>query len=118
MSNNRTVNRHLACTLTENELLSFGTELADVNLTIQTTEAEKKEAAKAFNATLKRDRLREKLVSEFIRTGIEEREVNCQWNYDFDSGRKTLVRNDTGEVLESDMISDRERQDGFFDNDE
>lgn len=49
-------------------------------------------------------------LSEKVYSEKEFRETSCEWCYDFEKGTKTLWRLDTNEEMETEIISEYEKQ--------
>ncbi len=49
-------------------------------------------------------------LSRIIEAGKENREIECEWIFDYERTMKTLVRRDTGEIIESDKLTQDEMQ--------
>jgi hypothetical protein len=45
-----------------------------------------------------------------VNTGKEPRMVECEWTFNFIKLEKSLVRQDTGEVISTEPLTDSERQ--------
>lgn len=45
-----------------------------------------------------------------IRKGVEDRDVDCRWEYNFTTGYKRLIRLDTHDVIEQQVMTTAERQ--------
>lgn len=105
--------RELKCVLTEGETLTYSRELAKKNQ--DRTDAE--QAKKAVMADYK-DKI-ETLTTDInqlarkISNGYEHKPVDCTWHFDWESGKKTLYRNDTGERVDVADITPYERQQGL-----
>ncbi len=85
------------------------TELLDVTCEVE----ERKELRSSVMNRKKvaEDRLVE--LSQALRAGKEEREVECEWRPRFGENRAELIRLDTYERLESRPLNDEERQQAF-----
>jgi hypothetical protein len=101
----------LPCLLTSDEEKAKGRELAALHTRLQVLESQKK----AFN-----DEIKSKVagteanistISQQISTGIEHRDVNCFWQYDRPTlGDKTLIREDTMEIVRIEEMTDDDKQ--------
>jgi len=65
-----------------------------------------KEDEETRNGSIKR-------ISRIVATGIDHRPVRCARFYDFGAGKVTISRIDTGEIVQTREITDRERQDNL-----
>lgn len=77
---------------------------------LEALEQEKKDVVKDYGDRIKF--LKESLgrTSDALRNGWEDREVPCQWYYDYTNGTAELRRNDNGEVMKCRTIDPEERQ--------
>ncbi len=105
--------RDFACTLTELEKLEYGKKLADLGYSKEQIEADKKAATEGFKQQLAAVESGSKRLISAIRDGMERREVDCEWIYRWESLTKELVRCDTGEIVEREVIGVDERQIGL-----
>jgi hypothetical protein len=102
----KTCTRKLYCELTTDELVARGNELAQ-----ELTGIVKLELGRArLNAKIKPKKERVEELAVIIDAKKEERDVKCNWYYDYERGQKTLHREDTFELLEDDIIREHERQ--------
>jgi len=76
-------------------------------------EANKKAAAAAYTDKIKTADVQIQSLARKISTGKEFREVECAWNYDWNGGRKFLIRQDTFDQIDVRSITDDERQQHF-----
>lgn len=67
--------------LTAEELAEKGNTLAAIINEIEDIEGEKKEASDEFNARLKTKRAECSLLANAIESGEEDREIECQWEW-------------------------------------
>jgi hypothetical protein len=98
--------RTLPVVLSNREIQSFGEEQSKALLNVCDLKAQRSE----LNKEIKPLETRINALAEIIDTGIEEREVNCAWLFDYVSSHKTLIREDTGEVLEEKALTETELQ--------
>ena len=92
---NYTEDRHLECALTDEEVQQYGEDLAHRLLDIGALELEKARV----NSKIKPIKEEvEELVTK-IDTKKEVRSVICDWHYDWDAGKKRLIRTDTYDTL-------------------
>ena len=107
------VARNLPVVLNDNEKREYGRKLADLEHNKEQIELEKKAASDTFKEQLSAVDAGIRRFVTSIRDGIERREVECEWVYFWESLTKQLVRCDTDEVIERDMIGQDERQIGL-----
>lgn len=96
----------LPCSLTDEELIKKVNEVSALQFSFEEEDALKKThgiKAKKLKADID-------IIINQISTKTEYREVECTWEYNWDSGYKTLVRIDTGEIMNNLPIEDFERQ--------
>ena len=106
--------RELSCKLTEAELLLRGDEMADAELRIEQLKLERS----GVSESIKHQReLRRKLAGA-IDAGKELRDVRCAWIEDFVHNCYHLVRQDTGEVIDTRAMTGDDRQEALFDGGE
>jgi len=105
---NYTEMRHLDCVLTDEEVKQYGEDLAHRLMDITALELEK---ARVNNKIKPIKSEVEELVAK-IDTKKEVREVACDWHYDWDKGKKRLIRTDTYATLPNTTfdISEDEKQ--------
>ena len=99
----KTINRSLFVQFTQDEKIDLGAKCAKISEEIDKIESDKKRV----------NGLREDLSVELQRfqKGGEHREVKCSVHYNEPrSGRKTIIRQDTGEVLGDEPMTEQERQ--------
>lgn len=103
--------KELRCALTDEELLERGQALARALEQMQKREAD----GKAYAANVKSDIEQYKKEGQRLYHHISEksewRQVECEEVHDFDEGKVSLVRLDTGEVVSERRMWDEERQD-------
>ncbi|MCK5236169.1 MAG: hypothetical protein KAR06_04205 [Deltaproteobacteria bacterium] len=107
---NNTESRNLSVKLTEGEILDYSNTLAKTNMDLAATEDRKTTATAAFGHEIKRHKAEINILSHKVATREEYRDVECEWEFDFVEGKKTLYRTDTGEQVESAPINDYDRQ--------
>jgi hypothetical protein len=108
--------RTLPVRLTEDEITQRGRAIAKFVKDQTEIEEAKKTAMSGFKEKL--DVCAESIgkLSRSITTGEEDREVECHWNKDFGRRVADLIRNDTGEVVETRPLSADEMQEKLFPN--
>lgn len=110
---NRTTKRPLTVVLNEDEKRAYAGELARITTEQSTLEDQKKEVVAEYAAKIKRCLAQGRELAVKISTGREMRDVECVWDYDYDSGIKTLFRNDNGEEVDAGKITEDEKQEYF-----
>ena len=109
-STKKTVTRLLLCKLSDKELAKAGVEL-DANMSkIEGKEAEKKAAVDAIKADVELlEGVTIKLRS-LLKSGGEEREVDCEETTDYRMGEVRVKRLDTGEIFQRRTMAQSEYQ--------
>lgn len=114
--------RILRCDLSEKETQLYGKEQAELHQEIDGLTEEKKSCASNYKARIEEKGARARRIGNYITSGWQEKEVNCSWVYEtagrdqatgemiFHPEKKSLVREDTGEVVEIREITNDERQ--------
>jgi hypothetical protein len=105
--------RTLPCALTDTEKIRYGRQLADYENDSEQIELDRKAAADGFKERLSAVDGSIRRLAVVIRDGIERRDVECEWIYHWESFTKQLIRCDTNEVIESEVIGHDERQLGL-----
>ncbi len=105
-----TFKENLKTQLTEAELKEYAKTLSEKYLEHGQLEADKKGVVAEYKA--KTDILEGQLslLSQKVSTQHEWRDVECHWAYNWKSDRKCLIREDTGEIVREDKITQQDRQ--------
>lgn len=94
--------RILPVPLTEEELVSIGSELSGYQLEKEKLESEKTAIVKDYNDQIKGKEMLISGLAHQINVGTKNVEVECFWTPDDPiEGKKTLYRFDTGEFIET-----------------
>lgn len=107
--------RQLLCPLTDTELSETADLMAAKLQEAQSLEAELERVKRDFKAKQQAVDGAISLCAQKIRSKSVLREVDCAWTYDWEHGKKTLTRKDTGEVVVTETIRDFEHQRHFDD---
>jgi len=106
--------KRLPVKLSDDELLERGKQLVESMRKTAVAEAERE----ADNKKRKGDiALMEEVTSRLasiIRDGQEDREVECELRKDFEHSSVTTVRTDTGEIVDTRVMDNEERQEQMF----
>lgn len=113
----KTFGKSLRVALTDEETLSRAKDLAKAQQDLEETERSKKEVMDDFKSKVSRHESEISILSRAISNGYEYRDVPCYWDYNWTDGRKSLVRTDTMETVETEKISDWERQERIGEDD-
>lgn len=106
--------RDLPVKLTEAELLEKGDRIADIEFEIDGLVEQRKK----LNRKIKDLNVERHNLSRDVDTGTEERQVACRWQEDYDQNCKHLVRQDTGETIDTVALTADDRAVEFdFDGD-
>ena len=103
----------LDCTLTGQEILYRSETLARRLHEHDQVDADRKSRAAGDRAALKGLEAEIGRLAKQVRLGVEEREVECDWE-PADGGLVNLIRRDTGEVVRWRLMTERERQRELF----
>ncbi len=106
----RSTTRELFCALTEAEVGARAAELARITTQLSELEDEKKSVMSTFKDKIDRCIVDSRSLARKVSERREMRIVKCDWHYDYQVGKATLARVDTGEVLEERPLTAEERQ--------
>lgn len=104
------ITRLVKCLLTVSEITERGRSLAKAEGHYADVESEKDAVTKQFKRDLDSIGGRIGQLSAAIRDEAEMRDVECLWENDFVSMTKRLRRTDTGDIVETAVMSEAERQ--------
>ena len=102
--------RNLQCSLTRDERLIYAGDLAKAEQDKISVEERLKELKDEFKLKLSQIEVEIGKKSRAINNGYEYRDIKCEWSHDWEKGKKTLFRLDTNEIVETDDISEYEKQ--------
>lgn len=111
----RTRVQPLPCKLDDNEVRLRGIELAEAAKRHIDLQDEKKESAKNFKAQIDATNRDIARLKDSVRHAVEVRDIECELQYDFYMGKVTVVRKDSGEVIEVRAMTPTEAQGDLFD---
>ena len=100
----------LKCLFTDAERLEKGFEIAEKQAKLAELDGDLKSIKTQLGAQMVEAQARIDSLCNQIRTGYEFRQIECRIEYDWESETKRTIRNDTGETVRTDPISDDERQ--------
>jgi len=103
--------RPLPVKLTEPELVKRGDEMASCELKIE----ELKASRSAINGEISGEVKRRAELAHVIDSGVETREVRCEWQPDFAKNVFRLVRLDLGATIDTRAMSADDRVGDLFD---
>lgn len=100
----------LKCHFTQDEMTEFRDNLANSIMDLSSIEDEKKSVMSDYTAKINEKKAMINRVASNIRNGYEHREVKCRIDYDFTRRVKTFAREDTGEIVQEEVITADECQ--------
>ena len=105
-----TFKENLKTRLTKPELEEYAKSLSEKYIEHGQLESDKKGVVAEYKG--KTDTLEGQLslLSQKVSTQHEWRDVECHWGYDWKTDKKVLVRQDTGEVVREEKITQADRQ--------
>jgi hypothetical protein len=106
--------RKLPVQLTDDELQQRSQALVGNIKQTDALKEEKKTATSEFKARIGACNDVTKRLTEIISSGKEERDVECEMTKDYKGGTVTVVRLDTGEVVETRPMTADERQESMW----
>ncbi len=110
MEEKKIFKKSLSCNLTDEELLAYSKELAKASQDKEGTDRKRKEVADDYKAQITRLDAEISILSRKIGNGYEHRDIDCYWMPDWTTGRKSLIRTDTEEIVQTAAIEESERQ--------
>lgn len=102
--------KDLPCVMTAAEKALKSDQLVAVLGTINDLEEEKKAATAELGAKLKSEKKRGGFLAHEVRTGKEVRPIECVERNRYEDDLVDLIRNDTGEVVQTRAMDPRDRQ--------
>jgi hypothetical protein len=106
----RTISKSLGCRLADDELLTFGTELAEAVQAIGREETRQVNIKAQLKAALTELEARRSRLASLVSSREEYREVPVDVWFNYQTGKVQEVRQDTGEVVGSRWMTGEERQ--------
>ena len=107
--------RELPCQLNNEELADLSNTLAAKTMELAELEDRKKSVASDFKAKIDQMAATNNVIARKVNSKTDLRQVECVWQFDWENGKKTLFRTDTGEQIAADFIKDFEMQTHFDD---
>lgn len=105
--------RELPCHLNPVELKERAKQLAEVDQQIFSKKEARKAVTKKLNDEIKNLEEQQRNLAESIDTEKEPRMVTCKWIEDYGQNCKNLVRQDTGETVDTVAMTAEDRQLGL-----
>ncbi len=108
---NLTFQRSVRQTLTIEDKLRIGSELAEAVAKQVAAEEELKAIKADYNNRIARSGATANTCQIALNNGWQMVDVDCSWVMDFPlMGQKSIVRTDTNEIVETEKMTDRDRQ--------
>ena len=95
--------------LTQEEKVAAGEQAADAYAMIEERQKDLKDIKKKIESEISEAESKISRSNDLLRKGYEVRPVSCTRILDFDRGTSTEVRDDTGEVVSEDQLTDKEK---------
>jgi hypothetical protein len=105
-----TFKENLKTRLSAKELADYAQTLSEKYIDNVQLEADKKGLVAEYKAKIDVILGEMGLLSQKVSTQHEWRDVECHWAYNWKTDKKELVREDTGEIVRVDKISQADRQ--------
>jgi adenine-specific DNA methylase len=105
-----TFKENLKTKLSPEELAEYAKTLSEKYIENVQLEADKKGVVAEYKAKIDVILGQMGLLSQKVSTQQEWRDVDCHWGYNWDTDKKVLIRQDTGEVVREDKITQSDRQ--------
>jgi hypothetical protein len=102
--------RKLECVLKDSEKLVYSKELSDTFREKDAEEESLKSYSTQAKAAIQGCVEKMKLLSLKLSSGKEYRDVVCAVAYDWEKGTRTYIREDTGEIVDTDIIPETDIQ--------
>ena len=102
--------RSMFVKLTPGEVAVYALDAARVTLDIGELEDQKKAAASTFKDRIDRSFCVVRELSRKVKDGQELRDVKCTWHADYETRKAFLIRDDTGEEIQSRDLTAQELQ--------
>ena len=104
------ISKLLPCIFTEEEMRERAQRLTQCTLEIARKEQEKKDLTASITSVIKSQKTIQSDLARELDKGGEQRMVECQTIMDLGRNLFVCVRKDTGEVIESRELTEKERQ--------
>jgi hypothetical protein len=102
--------KNLSCDLTQDEISQYSQELARITGEQSEIEAQKKEVMSDFAAKLNKCTADGRVLARKIITKKEDRQVECDLEFDYKTGMVYTVRCDNGVTIDQRKLTEDERQ--------
>jgi hypothetical protein len=101
---------NLKTKLSPEELSEYAKTLSEKYIEHGQIEADKKSIVSAYKARTDTIEGEMGLLSQKVSTQHEWRDVECHWGYNWNTDKKVLIRQDTGEIVRQEKITQADRQ--------
>ena len=108
------VKEFLKCILTEKETREIAQNLAVAVMSKDEAEGALKSAQTQIKSKIALHEAELTSFAEKLRSGFEMRNVECEVDADYELGKVTIIRLDTGEIVRERTMSNDERQGKLF----
>ena len=106
----KTFKKMLECKLTTEEHLKKSMELSKTLDSIDAAEDKLEMAKSQIKSDITSLEATKNKLKKIVSSGVEFREVECDIVYDWDANTKSIIRPDTGEVVDVDIIPEADLQ--------
>lgn len=110
------VSSWLPCELSEEEVLKAAREMAERLAKLDELEDQLASVKKQIGSDIDAANAQVGKFRDMVRTGIEHRNVMCTIRYEWARGKKITQRDDTGEIVREEAVSESERQQNLLEN--
>jgi hypothetical protein len=108
--------RQLRCDFTDEELLGLSKQIAESQRKLETLMDEKKKFSSTIKSRIDQTQSEIRMISNNIHDGWEFRPIKCDMRLNFPrSGHKSWIRTDTGEIAETVLMDEDDKQLSFDD---
>lgn len=101
---------NLKTKLSPSELAAYSREMSEKYIEHGQVEADKKGVVAGYKGQTDVLEGQLGLLSQKVSTQHEWRDVECHWAYNFTTNLKNLIRQDTGDVVREEKVTDKDRQ--------
>ena len=108
------IRMNLPCELSQVEVAERAKELADAVKGVRRAEDNKKAQNDILNSDINREKGRRDSLANVVSNEAEYREVTVERKYDYEAETVTETRTDTGEVFNTRIMADDEKQTTFI----
>ena len=111
MAEQKYFSRSVRCTLTTDDKLKIGSELAQSSAKLESLEEELKEIKDEYKSKTSAEEAIVGRCQRALNSGWQMRSVECYWVMDEPKqNQKSIVRTDTGEIVDTEAMSANDRQ--------